>query len=115
MTPKEIEAAQVLVALKQLETATVRFEAAKEARARMAELEHELEKARKEIALLYWMRSEAMRSALEIIQLPNDENWHARALFLFDYIKYVGWHIWPEKGFKERPRLPTIEEYLAQA
>ena len=81
----------------------------------VAELERELEKACKEIALLNWVHWEAIFAASEMLHLPHDENWQGRAVALFSYIKYVGWHTWPEKGFKECPRLPCIEEYLAQA
>jgi hypothetical protein len=80
----------------------------------VAELERELEKARKEIALLNWMHWEAIFAASEMLHLPDDENRHGRALFLFSYIRYLGWHYLPEKGFTERPRLPGIEEYLAE-
>ncbi len=43
------------------------------------------------------------------------ENWQGRAVALVSYIKHVGRHTWPEKGFKEPARLPYIEEYLAEA
>ncbi len=82
----------------------------------VAELEKELRKARKEISLLYWMHSEATLAAMEMAELPNDEHRRGRALFLFTYIRHLGWHYLPPNDFRKRyPRLPGFEDYLAEA
>jgi hypothetical protein len=82
---------------------------------RVAELERELKNARKESVLHHWMYWEAVHAAHQMSVLPHDDKHHLRCIFLLSYIKHVGWHIWPEKGFKEPARLPCIEEYLAEA
>jgi len=82
---------------------------------RVAKLKRELKNACKENVLHHWMYWEALHAASDMLHLPHDENWQGRAVALFSYIKHVGWHIWPEKGFKEPARLPCIEEYLAEA
>ena len=61
------------------------------------------------------MHSQAGEAALKMMQPPNDENRHGRAFFLTDYIQHLGCRHQPTEGFREGPRLPGIEEYLAEA